>query len=266
MKSIKEILENNTDIDVSVINYESVCKLERLNNQKGNLTDYDCDICLNKGLVYSKVLINGYEEIIVNDCECQTIRKINRTIKDSGLQEQFVNQTLNNFKVSEKWQKEIIKRAVEFIDEGSNYWFYIGGQIGSGKTHISTAISKELIDKGNTFKYLRYASDFTSLQKRMRSGYPDIRENAEHEMNMLLNVDVLYIDDLLKIKNTDNLFELIDGRYIRDKITIFSSELRLREINNIDAAIGTRIYEKTKHGKYLIQIDNDNQKNYRLRK
>lgn len=240
-------------------------KIASMNERVGdlNLTDgINCEICKNKGRTY--LIVDDFEE--VKDCSCLVKRKIHRQIKNSGLEKQFENQTLENYKVQFQWQKNILKLAVDFISDKSMNWFYMGGQVGSGKTHICTAISKELIESGKTFKYIRFTTDFLSLQKRLRSGYSDIREQAELELEELINVDVLYIDDLLKVRDLSNLFEVIDGRYVRNSITILSSELTLGDLGKIDAAIGTRIYEKTKHGNYVIEIERNERRNYRLKK
>lgn len=239
-------------------------RVERMNLRPGDQSEYDCDICNNKGVVYKAIEVGNSFEIIVNDCECVSKRNIIRNINESGLASQFEKQTLESYEVNQDWQKEIIRKSVEFITNEKPNWFYISGQVGSGKTHICTAISKELIDKGKSFKYLRFVTDFVSLQKRLKSGYTDVREKAEQELDILLGVEVLYIDDLLKVKDLRNLFELIDGRYISNKITIMSSELSLREISNLDEAIGTRIYERTNRGEFLFQIEKNNKNNYRL--
>ena len=65
------------------------------------------------------------------------------------------------------------------------------------------------------------------------------------------NCPILYIDDFLKFAtNKDGIqtqdlqimFDIINSRYINKKITIFSSELTVKEISNVDEALGSRIY------------------------
>lgn len=103
------------------------------------------------------------------------------------------------------------------------------------------------------------------------SNDPD-REVAIKE---LCDTDVLYIDDLFKTggdRSTDkatptpadiNLaFEIINSRYIKNSITIISSERSLEEITSISEAIGGRINERC--GDYRINIAKDKNKNYRL--
>ena len=77
---------------------------------------------------------------------------------------------------------------------------------------------------------------------------------------------VLYIDDLFKGgasgPDTKLAFEIINFRYNDPKLrTIISSELTVHQLMQLDEAIGSRIYQKTK-GFYL---EFGKGKNWRLR-
>jgi DNA replication protein DnaC len=87
---------------------------------------------------------------------------------------------------------------------------------------------------------------------------------------------VLYIDDLFKPVQDDTgerrqpnpgdirlAFELLNFRYIhRDLITIISSEWTIDELQDIDPAIGGRVYQRSKD--YCLTISREEYKNYRL--
>ena len=83
---------------------------------------------------------------------------------------------------------------------------------------------------------------------------------------------MLYIDDLFKTGYAQDpsaadvgiAFDIFNHRYINDMITIISSERGIEDINDIDAAIGGRIYEKTEPNGYYIGIQKDINKNYRI--
>ena len=62
----------------------------------------------------------------------------------------------------------------------------------------------------------------------------------------------LYIDDLFKGAETNGklsqqdlqiMFDIINARYIKRRITIISSEFKFRKILDLDEAIGSRLYE-----------------------
>ena len=243
-------------------------RLELLNNEEGDLNKVDgidCGECKNRG--YINTIIEdeelGYEEIVLYECECMPKRKVMREIQRSGLERQFKINTFNNFKVEHQWQKVVKDMSVKYLNDDSNKWLVLSGASGAGKTHLATAVSLELIKQGNSFKYFSYAREMPRLQGRLRSGFMDVREQAEQDLEKLLNVDVLYIDDFLKVgNNLDNVFELIDGRYFRDKKTIITTELSNSDLLNLDEALGGRIIEKSNG--YFLYLTPD-EKNYRLK-
>lgn len=240
------------------------------NETEGQLHKEDgieCEVCRNRGYVYK--LLD--DEIVSSNCSCMKQRKIMRVIIKSGLKNDFEQLTFDNFETKEAWQKDLKQQALDYVKNhhfnglvNGNYWFMVSGQIGSGKTHICTAISSELIKLGYDFTYLSFARDFPKLQQRLKSGFMDVKEKAEEEMNRLSKVKVLYIDDFLKTRDLSNVFELIDTRYSQDHlITIISTEKTWDEMMSIDEAIVSRIYERTSK-KYFKVIGKQTGRNYRL--
>lgn len=242
-------------------------KIETFNNKVGNLHEKDninCKKCKNKGYIYE---LKGEDEIVVIECSCMKERKVMKELRESGLSLQFKENTLENYTTNEKWQSTVLTTAKEYLNEivreGKKHWFYISGQVGSGKTHICTAISYWLIKYGYSFKYFAYGREMVSLQRGLQSFNVEAREKAERKMEELTTVDVLYIDDFLKATKTiDHLFELIDTRHANDKITILSGEKSFDEIRFLDEAIASRIFGKTTQ-KYWLNISKGTDKDYR---
>lgn len=102
-------------------------------------------------------------------------------------------------------------------------------------------------------------------------------EKYEHAVFKLKTVEVLYIDDLFKTGKDLNgkvqrpttadinlAFEIINYRYNnKNLVTIISSERNIREIMEIDEAIGGRIFELSSKKNYAVNISNNLNKNYR---
>ena len=95
-------------------------------------------------------------------------------------------------------------------------------------------------------------------------------------INVLKNVEVLYIDDFWKTgkdskkqlttppsSDINIAYEIINSRYSSKKITIFPSKFILREIFDIDEAIGSRIYEMSDKGGFCYNLKRNSEKNYR---
>jgi len=247
-------------------------KVDFMNEDVGNLNEVDgvdCQICKNKGIIY--FALDDYE-IAYKKCLCHKERVNALMIKKSGLEDNFNRYTMDNYISKEAWQMNIKEKANNFIKYhtkknmlGNNIesWFYIAGQVGSGKSHICTAIVSELAKQGLDFEYLDFAHDMPKLTIELRSGYTDVREKAENKLDRLMNVKVLYIDDFMKTTDDKHVFDLINARYGKnDLITIISSE-RIFDKREVGLeAMPSRIYERCKE--YYVVINKDEKKNMRL--
>lgn len=254
--------------------------ISQLNNREGNLdkTIYDCPICKNKGQIYYLKEENkgtSYEdEAYVRDCECLAKRKTIENMRNNGLLKVFDTKTLDLFKTPSNWHKNVKNKAIEYLNTVNNEWFLFSGTVGCGKTHIATAISIELFNRGLTFHYMQFSGDIVRLTQNMSNFNEKIKTEAVEEFNKLLNVDVLYIDDFLKISEYDKtitkqtVFTLINNRYINKKRTIITTELGMNELLQYDSAVASRIIEMAK-GHILdfanISVEEKNKLNWRLR-
>lgn len=236
---------------------------DRYNQEQGNLQGYDCPKCKNRGNFAS--VVDGYE--VMTPCECMAYRETLYKIQKSGLKNSIDKQTFDSFNAPTDWQEQMKNRAIAFVNNYENKWFYIGGQVGCGKTHICTAIVGELFRRGKTGQYMLWRDEAVKLKA-------NVNDSTEYQklINPLKTVDVLYIDDFFKTER-DKLptqadiniaFEIINYRYNNDElITIISSERTINDLLDIDEAVGSRIYERTKESNVIIGKDKN--KNYRLR-
>ena len=241
-------------------------KVQWYNDSVGNLNEvdgHDCEECKNKGFI-AKLDDNGCE--VHTPCRCQKVRATLKRARASGLGDIIREFTFKKFTAAESWQENIKGIAIEFCNDENAKWFYIGGQVGCGKSHLCTAIAAHYIKAGNDVKYMLWMEE----SKPLKALVNDVRY-AEY-IEPYKTVDVLYIDDFLKVQNGENpthadiklAFEIINHRLLEaDKITIISSEKMLDELMEYDEATMSRIYQQT--GKYKINIPKDRNKNYRLK-
>ena len=241
-------------------------RIDWYNQSVGNLNEadgYNCDECRNKGFI-ARLDENGYE--VHRACKCQKTRAALKRAKRSGLGDIITEFTFKKFNATEEWQMQVKNTAQAFCKDDECKWFYIGGQVGAGKTHICTAIAAHYIKSGLEVKYMIWSEE----AKKLKALVNDI--SYQSEIEIYKNIDVLYLDDFLKVKNGENpttadinlAFEIINHRLLdNEKITIISSEKMLDELMEYDEATMSRIYQKT--GIYKLNIGKDRNKNYRLR-
>lgn len=240
------------------------------NSIDGHLVGYNCPRCKNRGyyaVVVPSTSHEGSWEEISRECSCMPARRELARIKASGLERLGNKCTFRNFKATKQWQKELKERAEEYASTATGSWLFFGGQPGSGKTHICTAIGMDLIKKGAAVRYMVWPDEIPKLKAYVN----------EISFDSLIapykQVAILYIDDFLKTKKGEQIstadvnmaFRIINSRYNAEMITIISSEYSLKQIIELDEALGSRIAEMT-DDRYNLFIAPDPKKNYRYGK
>ena len=271
VQSIGEFLDMPNKADIEKYAQMSYRERRQLiidieNGLEGHLNEedgYNCDECKNRGYTWK---LNDDDMDTRVDCKCKSVRDTLRRAKRSGLGDILIDYTFDKFNATDGWQIDLKNKAIEFCNDKDAKWFFIGGQPGSGKTHICTAIAGYYIKKRYDVLYMLWCEDSKKLKAVVNE------PEYQSELNKYKNVDVLYIDDFLKTQHGEQptkgdiniAFELINHRLMNpDLITIISSEKTLTDILAYDEATMSRIYQHTK--KYKTDIAKDIGKNYRLK-
>ncbi|MBR0519450.1 ATP-binding protein [bacterium] len=182
----------------------------------------------------------------------------------------LLNYNFENFYINFDFQKIMTKKAFDFIndiknDTNKNNWCFVAGQTGAGKTHLSLSIINKLLELRNySLEIVNYTNDFRKI-KSLSNNKEQIKI-----FEKLHNVDICYLDDLFKNQISPSdikiLHDIINIRYNKDKLTLFSSEIFLHELKEIDYfsnSLLTMIFQKSQN--HIISIKRDEQRNYRLK-
>lgn len=240
-----------------------------------NLIDgIDCPKCKNRGNIAVPRENPRFHsvEFSLRDCSCMAARKSFRRLERSGLKNLIGRYTMDLFTAETPWHESMKKKAVDYIEGRGSEWFFAGGQVGCGKSHICTAICGELIRRGEEVYYMLWKDESTRLKSLVND-----EELYNDAISRLKTVPVLYIDDLFKMQRTGkdgaknmptaadiNLaFEIINARYMDEtKKTVISCEWFIDDLVNFDEGVASRIYERSRAS--CIEISRDMKKNYRL--
>lgn len=248
---------------------------DRYNQSVGNLDKedgIDCPICKNKGFIEEVVEgFRGDYTSSLRQCECMKQRKSLQRLKKSGMAESIEKLTFATFETTEDWQKSVKERAQRYVQGLGSKWFFIGGAVGCGKTHICTAICGELLKQNMSIKYMSWSEESVKLKGKVND------DDFDDLIRQYKDVDVLYIDDFFKTRRSRTgevqypsdadiklAYQIINFRYTANKKTIISSEWILDELMNFDDATSSRIYEMCRGGS-MLQIDRLTERNYRMR-
>ena len=183
-------------------------------------------------------------------CKCFRQELIKATIASSGIGDLIDKQTFDNFDL--KWyagspaEERMTANLAAAKSYAKNFPKKRGsllliGKTGTGKTHISTAIAREVISQGFDVIYdsaQNIVSDFEA--DKFRSGYGTEPKSAKY-----LECDLLIIDDLgtefSSSFTVSCLYNLINTRRNRAQATIISTNLTAEELA---AKYEDRIYSR----------------------
>lgn len=220
--------------------------------------NYRCPLCKDKEWIW-----NEAAQAMI-PCKCRAERNMERRLLKVGIStEEYKKRSLNSFPADRPEAVAMKDLAVRFLAEHKKGESIIyTGKSGTMKTSILMAICLELTTKsGQEHKYFSYRDEMPILKWLMFNKADEYQQKIKE----LINCDNLFIDDLFKskksaadtkmdavkmdISSTDIqiMFQLVNGRYINHKTTLFSSEYKLSQIiNELDEATGTRIFEMCK--------------------
>ena len=241
-------------------------RADSYNTTPGNLSGMDCKKCLNKGSI---AIPRDDGSVSTVDCECMKARRSIWKMERSGLKNVIKEMTFEKYEAEEEWQKNIKQLAMAYA-ESMDGWLLFCGQVGSGKSHLCTAICRCRLLRGDEVRYMPWRDDVAKLKALSL-------DNKEREKMLadLKGAQILYIDDLFKIgKGADGssnptgadvgiAFEIINHRYINHLHTIVSTEKTPQELIAIDEATASRIIERAKSN--VVNIGRKPNRNYRLR-
>jgi len=270
MPTLENLLQSQ-NIKATARRFSAMTEEERVameiqiyNESDGDLNSdgIDCSECRNKGYIMKNK--DGYKTLY--PCKCMIGRRNKALINKSGLGKLLSLYRMDTFRCEATWQYNIKNSAIRYADLAhKEKWFYIGGQVGSGKTHICTAMVSILIDKGIEVRYMIWRDDIAKLKaSTFGDGTPDLIQKWK-------SVPVLYIDDFFKsdtkptVADINLAFEILNYRYNNGLSTIISSEYDIDIILSIDEAIGSRIIQMCGPD-FCLNVLKDLSKNIRLKK
>ena len=230
----------------------------QLKNHEKKIIHYSGDVCPKCHNVGWILLDDGGQGTAI-ECDCGIRKRMihNDKLKFADVPEYFKDARLNNFKKS-IYQSEESREMVVEIAKAVRYWiqnieqmkergiglYFYSGTKGSGKTRLAASITNELID--NYGVRVKFCTSVKILEE-ISSTWKKSDVNESKLIDDLSTADVLVIDDFgaenIKGWVNEKFYSIIDGRYTNKKMTIFTSNMRLDDLQ-YDDRITSRIKER----------------------
>lgn len=231
-------------------------RTKRLNDSEETAPAYRCEKCRDTGWEMVKEP-DGHE--FCRECSCGYLQRyrLNGRLKFATIPKEFEGQTVDNFQTDcystaanrelAAMAQTIAKRYVEKFDEiqetGKGLYFYSRVK-GSGKTRLAVSIANDLIEK--KFIQAKFATTIQILDQ-IKATWGGISKNEESEQKLIhdiVSVPVLVIDDIgveaVKDWINERFYNILNGRMIEKRVTIFTSNCKIEELN-FDDRITNRI-------------------------
>jgi len=181
-------------------------------------------------------------------CSCSRPQSGEKSIASARIPPRYLACEFDNYFPKSHNQEITKNKAIEFASDYPNLEDeFRGGSLlftgisGSGKTHMATAVLKELLKKGFSGLFV----DFHELLSEIRNTYDELSQTSELDvLRPILGVDVLLLDDLGSQRMTDwvkdTVFHIINLRYNKNRTLLITTNLALepsegRKRHNMDA-------------------------------
>ena len=193
-----------------------------------NYTDvkYECEKCGDTGYVDEKM------------CECMKRELVMAGYESSGLGRLIAKQSFENFSLDyyktgganyqmmERFYNSLSTFAQNFSADTYMNFLLMGGT-GLGKTHLSTAVAKTVIEKGFDVLYISAIDMFGAFEQKQFG-------NGEDNTHRYFECDLLIIDDLgTELTNqftVSCLYNVINSRINSNKSTFINTNFSKKEI------------------------------------
>lgn len=149
---------------------------------------------------------------------------------------------------------------VQYFNKNDPHGLIFYGIKGNGKTHLIAAIINHLLQHDVTCIF----QVVPTLLSRYRAIYNGSGENEMTLTNRLISANLLVLDDVGAENTTEwtqsRLFEIIDGRYSKNRPTIFTSNVDGKELSkrigerSVNRIIETCDWIENKGTSYRIEI------------
>lgn len=234
--------------------------------QAVNKSEKSCEACRDTGWVTIT------EEGVSRKARCPdcSLRKLKaRLLADAEIPSIYADQNFELFARGDPSQAEAVARTIDFLERFPDVerGILFVGPCGVGKTHLSVALLKALVNE--KLVHGRFVDEAELLSRLQHSYSADNRESEERILERLKTADLLVWDDLGTGRPTEwaksKISEVINHRYTHCKWTVMSSNYpmpgsgkkwsRLQGSSTLEERVGARLFSRIMEMCEVIEID-----------
>ena len=151
----------------------------------------------------------------------------------------------------------LCERFAATFDPKDPYGLLLLGDVGTGKSYMSSAIANRVIDLG----FSAFQTDVRHIVSLMEESF----DNRQRKLDRILSYDLLLIEDLGAQRNTsymmEHVYAIIDGRYKSGKPMVITTNLDPRRINDASGdEAWKRVFDRILERCYPIEFNGTNRR------
>ncbi|HKQ51150.1 MAG TPA: ATP-binding protein [Pyrinomonadaceae bacterium] len=199
-------------------------------------------------------------------CRCRTRQNQTKLLEAARIPRRYSECSLQNYYPAKGNGTQLrafnyafrLVREYPAVDRGLLFM----GTVGVGKTHLSVAILKGLVEKGVGCLFY----EFGSLLKEIQNSYNPVSQTSELKvLAPVFEAEVLVLDELGASKPTDwvrdTMMQIINTRYNDRKLTIFTTNYldgrRTERDETLEDRIGVRLRSRLFEMCKTVQIEGE---------
>ncbi len=176
--------------------------------------------------------------------------KIQKNLQNSRIPKEYREKSLQTFLAETENEKKNLEVCQRFVDNWSEkvlpngYGILMFGGCGTGKTHLSTSMLKELIQ---TEKAYGFYTTVREVIDKIRETWNNFKEPEKKQqvLDYFQRTPLVVIDEIGVQAGTQNerdiLFSILDYRVMNSRPTVLISNLNKADLKNL---LGERLYDR----------------------
>ena len=192
---------------------------------------YECEKCGDTGYVGTKMCDCMKKALVLAGYESSGLGGLIRTQSFENFSLDYYNDDKSNRDNIEMFLNALERFASNFNADTYRNYLLLGGT-GLGKTHLSTAVAKKVIERGYDVMYVSAVGMMGEFEARhFRTGMSD---GSSGDIERYYNSDLLIIDDLgtemINQFTVSRLYDVINSRINNRKCTFINTNLSKKDI------------------------------------
>ena len=197
-------------------------------------------------------------------CHCRLTEGRVKLLERAGIPRRYEGCTLANFHPSagNSSHHQALRLALKIVEEypAVERGLLLAGSCGVGKTHLSVAILRALIEKGSGGLFY----EFGALLKEIQASYNPVSQTTEMSiLAPIYEAEVLVLDELGAVRPTDwvhdTMRQVIGRRYNERRLTIFTTNYldrrRVAADETLEERIGVRLRSRLYEMCHTVEME-----------